>query len=203
MGPQNGDSPKDLQGPRFIASCFPFSIFSVLASASAQVSILDLLEHLRARLADAGFSQVPQLASSVVLDLKQPFSFTTVNGKASASQEGLNRDLGTSGLGSTSGLGTTHGMGMANGLGMLGASCAENLGGGWGGLGGLGGLGGVGWGTPVPAMACPGSAHETSAQSRDLEEMQSEEDADDSWEEDFEDGFEDEQSDYYDDEDDY
>lgn len=93
-----------------------------------QVSILDLLEHLRARLADAGFSQVPQLASSVVLDLKQPFSFTTVNGKASASQEGLNRDLGTSGLGSTSGLGTTHGMGMANGLGMLGASCAENLG---------------------------------------------------------------------------
>lgn len=34
--------------------------------------MLDLLERLRGRLAEEGFSQVPQLASSVVLDLNQP-----------------------------------------------------------------------------------------------------------------------------------
>jgi len=43
-----------------------------------KVSILELLEHLQGRLAEGGFSQVPQLASSLVLDLKQPFSLTTV-----------------------------------------------------------------------------------------------------------------------------
>ena len=42
------------------------------------LSILDLLEHLRERLAQGGFSQVPQLASSLVLNLKQQFSLTTV-----------------------------------------------------------------------------------------------------------------------------
>ena len=42
------------------------------------LSILELLEHLRERLAQGGFSQVPQLASSLVLNLKQQFSLTTV-----------------------------------------------------------------------------------------------------------------------------
>ncbi|CAJ1332906.1 unnamed protein product [Effrenium voratum] len=42
------------------------------------ISHLDLLEHLRARLAEAGYSQVPQLASSMVLDLKNSFSLTAL-----------------------------------------------------------------------------------------------------------------------------
>ncbi|CAE8599732.1 unnamed protein product [Polarella glacialis] len=47
-------------------------------SSSKDLSFLDLLEHLRQRLAEAGFSQVPQLASSLVLDLRQPFSLASV-----------------------------------------------------------------------------------------------------------------------------
>ncbi|CAJ1357767.1 unnamed protein product [Effrenium voratum] len=58
----------------------------------AALSYVELLEHLRQRLASAGFSQVPQLASSLVLDLKEPFSMDTVV-PASASA-GRSRDLG-------------------------------------------------------------------------------------------------------------
>ncbi|CAE7472350.1 pca1 [Symbiodinium pilosum] len=50
------------------------SAFIEAMEAGGEETYVQLLEHLRQRLESAGFSQVPQLASSLILDLNTPFS---------------------------------------------------------------------------------------------------------------------------------
>jgi len=46
--------------------------------SSNKLSYLEMLEEVRKDLASKGFSQVPQLATSLVVDLKQDFEFDTI-----------------------------------------------------------------------------------------------------------------------------
>lgn len=55
-----------------LTSAFVEAMLSLLQGK--EMSFVELLEHLRQRLSEGGFSQVPQLASSLVLDLHEPFS---------------------------------------------------------------------------------------------------------------------------------
>lgn len=57
---------------------------------ATSLSYLDLLENIRQKLADLGFTQVPQLASSLLIDLHQPFSVThvTLPADPSTTQDG-------------------------------------------------------------------------------------------------------------------
>eukprot|EP00435_Cladocopium_sp_Y103_P017709 s2229_g4.t1 len=55
-----------------LTSAFVEAMLSLLQGE--EMSFVELLEHLRQRLSEGGFSQVPQLASSLVLDLHEPFS---------------------------------------------------------------------------------------------------------------------------------
>eukprot|EP00928_Gymnodinium_smaydae_P028926 TRINITY_DN21925_c0_g3_i1.p1 TRINITY_DN21925_c0_g3~~TRINITY_DN21925_c0_g3_i1.p1 ORF type:complete len:699 (-),score=178.74 TRINITY_DN21925_c0_g3_i1:61-2103(-) len=54
------------------------SVFIETFGQSATISYLELLERMRSRLASEGFSQVPQFASSLVLDLHQPFDLDRI-----------------------------------------------------------------------------------------------------------------------------
>ncbi|CAK9011876.1 unnamed protein product [Durusdinium trenchii] len=66
-----------------LTSAFIEAMQSLLEGST--MTYVELLEHLRQRLANEGFSQVPQLASSLILDLQEPFSLDTVLVQSSSS----------------------------------------------------------------------------------------------------------------------
>lgn len=71
------------------------SAFCEAMEGSGSWSYLQLLEHIRKRLSEEGFAQVPQLASSLVVDLNQPFTVDTVTLPAAA-QAGAGRGYDSS-----------------------------------------------------------------------------------------------------------
>lgn len=67
---------------------------------ASSLSYLDLLENIRQKLAELGFTQVPQLASSLLIDLHEPFTVThvTLPADPSATHDGsAARDLSMGG----------------------------------------------------------------------------------------------------------
>ena len=160
------------------------------------LSILELLEHLRERLAQGGFSQVPQLASSLVLNLKQQFSLTTVIGQGNGNNCTGMRGTTSPGLLGGLGNGLSNGLGAMGGGGLGGTPYTSSPGFGGNVFGNaLGGLGGMAW---------PGLFHQETSQNVPAEvpgHMSGDEHSDD--EDVFDDSenedFEDEYSDYDDD----
>lgn len=71
--------------------------------AAKGLSYLELLEHLRKRLAEEGFSQVPQLASTLILDLRKPFSLDTVSLPETSGDRAVSTGYGNYAANSSSG----------------------------------------------------------------------------------------------------
>lgn len=69
---------------------------SMADPAAKGASYLELLEHIRQRLAEEGFSQVPQLASTLILDLRKPFSMDTISLSAKPGDRSVNSGFGDS-----------------------------------------------------------------------------------------------------------
>eukprot|EP00434_Breviolum_minutum_P006520 symbB.v1.2.005755.t1/scaffold307.1/size232847/20 len=55
------------------------SVFMESLQAAQGISYLELLERIRGRLEEEDFEQVPQLATSLLIELNQPFSLTTIS----------------------------------------------------------------------------------------------------------------------------
>ncbi|CAE7570116.1 MCA1 [Symbiodinium sp. CCMP2456] len=109
------------------------AFIEAMDASQGRVTYLNLLEHLRGRLADAGYSQVPQLASSLLLDLKQCFSLATSAQQGSTSTEDAPTWQGQrSGMGGMGGaLGGVGAGGCGGGIGnMVGAGLLEAAAGG-------------------------------------------------------------------------
>ncbi|OLP92838.1 Metacaspase-1 [Symbiodinium microadriaticum] len=64
-------------------------IESLQDQSTASFTYLTLLEQIRARLDEEDFEQVPQLATSLLIELSQPFSLTTISLPAQTSARGL------------------------------------------------------------------------------------------------------------------
>ncbi|CAE7895471.1 pca1 [Symbiodinium necroappetens] len=81
------------------------SAFIEAMQTQGEETYVQLLEHLRQRLDSAGFSQVPQLASSLVLDLNTPFSVDKITPPPQPGQmpsKSMDRDMpGYGGYGCT------------------------------------------------------------------------------------------------------
>ena len=182
----------------FIESMDP----AVLQGSS--VSHLDLLEHLRSRLAEAGYSQVPQLASSMILDLKQSnFSLTslaTTKQRNANSNSANGQPPGWAGSSQGAAFGSFGGGGFgAGGLGCGGPMGGGPMGGGLmgDGLAGLAMMGAQQFMHPSAPQAQP-----VQLQPRGFDEDEFEDGlAEDDFQDDDDDGYDDElnQDDYDDD----
>lgn len=100
-----------------LTSAFVEAMLSLLQGK--EMSFVELLEQLRQRLSEGGFSQVPQLASSLVLDLHEPFSLDAA--LLPPSDAGSKAVAGTTSKGAPYDQGTQGGviemlMGAANGF---------------------------------------------------------------------------------------
>lgn len=102
------------------------SVFMESLQAGEGFSYLALLERIRSRLEEEDFDQVPQLATSLLIELNQPFSMTTISLPLAA---GAAHGAAPGGHSAPGGFGGHDG--------------ARAFGGGLGGLGGGAGLGGV------------------------------------------------------------
>jgi len=130
------------------------SVFMESLQAAQGISYLELLERIRGRLEEEDFEQVPQLATSLLIELNQPFSLTTIslpakpNTKAQQQQQpgpgGRNLPGGLGAATAVGGLGVLGGMGAAGAMG----------GGGMSGMGamGAGALGGAAAGAGASAL---------------------------------------------------
>lgn len=68
------------EGPSGAGGALTSSFIETVEDPSmAGTSYLELLEQVRKRLSSGGFSQVPQFCSSLLIDLRQPFSLDTVS----------------------------------------------------------------------------------------------------------------------------